>query len=301
MTLSPHDARDVAGSGPPGPRQPERSSVAVVPVRRVEAAGASATQPGGEDLGGEDRVVVEEPLEVRLGTRSLFITMRTPGADLDLVRGLLFTEGLVARAEDIGALQHCADVPAEARGNVVVVSLNPGAALVEEHAVRVGLITSACGVCGKATLEASGRGAPVVRAGPMLSRELLLSLPARLSDGQQLFASTGGLHAAALFAADGRRLALAEDVGRHNAVDKVVGEALRFRRVPLHDTLLLVSGRTGFEIIHKARRAGIPVVASVSAPSSLAIDMARDAGQTLIGFLRDGGFNIYCGAGRFGP
>ncbi|HTE04808.1 MAG TPA: formate dehydrogenase accessory sulfurtransferase FdhD [Planctomycetota bacterium] len=279
--------RDEQGSPSPGRRRGPRPSIALVPVRRADGSVA------------EEHVVVEEPLEVRLGTRSLLITMRTPGADLDLVRGMLFTEGLLARAEDLGALQHCADVPPEAAGNVVTVSLVPGASLVEEHAVRVGLVTSACGVCGKATLAAIGGSAPTVRPGPALRAELVLSLPAGLSAGQALFARTGGLHAAALFAADGRRLALAEDVGRHNAVDKVVGEALRFRRVPLHDTLLMVSGRTGFEIVQKARRAGIPVIASVSAPSSLAIDLARDGGQTLIGFVRERAFNVYCGAERF--
>jgi FdhD protein len=237
---------------------------------------------------------------VRVGARSLLITMRTPGADLDLVRGLLFTEGLVASAADIGPLQHCEDVPPEAAGNVVMGALRPGAKLVEEHAVRVGLVTSACGVCGKSTLEAVAGTAPRVGEGPRLAREVLLALPAALAGRQALFARTGGLHGAALFSADGRLLAVAEDVGRHNAVDKVVGEALRFGRVPLHDTLLLVSGRAGFEIVHKARRAGIPVLASVSAPSSLAIALARDGGQTLIGFLRAGGFNVYCGAQRLG-
>jgi len=289
------EAREDAagGAGHRSRRSPERASVIAVPVRRVAADGAA---PASADT--EDHVVVEEPLEVRVGTRSLLVTMRTPGADLDLVRGLLFTEGLVADAADIGPLQHCADVPADAAGNVVTVALRPGARLVEEHALRVGLVTSACGVCGKATLEAVAGTAPRVGPGPRLTRELLLSLPAALAEGQALFARTGGLHAAALFAPDGRRLALAEDVGRHNAVDKVVGEALRFGRVPLRDTVLMVSGRAGFEIVHKARRAGIPVLASVSAPSSLAIALARDGGQTLVGFLRAGGFTIYCGEQR---
>jgi len=263
-----------------------------VPVRRVgEGPGAA----------GEDRVVVEEPLEVRVAGRSLLVTMRTPGSDADLVRGLLFTEGIVEDPADIGGIAHCDDVPAEARGNVVLVSLAPGARLVEENALRAGLVSSACGVCGKSTLEAVRQASPPVERGPRLTRALVAGLPAALRGGQALFERTGGLHAAALFAADGRRLALAEDVGRHNAVDKVIGEALRFLPLPLRDTLLVVSGRAGFEIVQKARRAGIPVVCSVSAPSSLAIQVARDGGQTLVGFLREGRFNVYCGEERFDP
>jgi FdhD protein len=244
-------------------------------------------------------LVAVEPLEVRVGERSLLITMRTPGDDLDLVRGLMWTEGLVRSPEDIAALAHCDDVPAEAAGNVVTVSLRAGATLVEENAVRAGLVSSACGVCGKSTLAAVASQAPPVGPGPALSVALVAGLPGALRGGQSLFESTGGLHAAALFDAGGRRLALAEDVGRHNAVDKVIGQVLRFLRPPLSDTLLAVSGRAGFEIVHKARCAGIPVVASVSAPSSLSIELAQDGGQTLIGFLRDGHFNVYCGGGRF--
>jgi len=258
-------------------------------------------KPAGRDPDGRDRVVVEEPLEVRVGERSLLVTMRTPGADFDLVRGLLFTEELVASPEDIGALAYCHDVPNEARGNVVTISLVPGRSIVEENAIRIGLISSACGVCGKSTLEAIATQCAQVGKGPRLTRELLEGLPQELRGGQTVFDTTGGLHAAALFDATGRRLALAEDIGRHNTVDKIIGEALRFGRMPLHDTILLVSGRAGFEIVQKARRAGIPVVASVSAPSSLAVDLARDGGQTLIGFLREGRFNVYCGEQRFDP
>jgi FdhD protein len=202
---------------------------------------------------------------------------------------------------DIAAVAHCPDVPAEAAGNVVTVALRPGARLVEEHALRQGLVSSACGVCGRTALEVVARDTPRVEAGPRLTRELVAALPARLRGGQALFASTGGLHAAGLFTAAGVVAALAEDVGRHNAVDKVIGRALRFAAPPLRDTLLLVSGRAGFEIVHKARRAGIPVIASVSAPSSLAVELARDGGQTLIGFLREGRFNVYCGGERFDP
>jgi len=288
------------------PRHPLRAPEVEVPVLRAggpDAArvGRSGSQPAAQPAGDRDRVVVEEPLEVRFEGRCLLVTMRTPGDDLNLVRGLLFTEELVSSPADVAAVAHCPDVPAEAAGNAVTFSLRAGAALAPESALRQGLISSACGVCGKSALEVVAAGSPPVGPGPRLSAALLAGLPAQLRGGQALFESTGGLHAAALFSARGERLALAEDVGRHNAVDKVIGRALRLAALPLEDTLLLVSGRAGFEIVLKARRAGIPVVASVSAPSSLAIELARDGGQTLLGFLREGRFNVYCGEQRFDP
>jgi len=249
-----------------------------------------------------DELAVEEPLEVRLGERSLLVTMRTPGHDGDLVRGLLFTEGLVAEPGDVVAVQACPDVPDSARGNVVVVSLAQGVTLDEERTPRAGLMASSCGVCGKATLEAIRTTAESVDAGPRLTPELILGLMTELRGQQQLFERTGGLHAAGLFDARGRLLASAEDIGRHNAVDKVIGQAIRFGRLPLHQTLLAISGRAGFEIVQKARRAGIPVICSVSAPSSLAVDLAADGEQTLVGFLRSDRFNVYTGGERFdGP
>lgn len=283
--------------------RPERASEVEVSVQRAGAAGgAPGVAPAGAvsaaSASARDRVAVEEPLEIRLGARSLLVTMRTPGRDLDLVRGLLWTEGLVAEPGDVTAVTHCSEVPPEAVGNVVLVALRPGAKIAEEHALRVGLVSSACGVCGKSALEAVAACTERVGPGPSLTQSLIAGLPAKMRDAQPLFDSTGGLHAAALFDARGQRLAQAEDVGRHNAVDKVIGEALRYAALPLADTILLVSGRAGFEIIHKARRAGIPVIASVSAPSSLAIQLATDGGQTLIGFLRDGRFNVYCGEQR---
>lgn len=246
-----------------------------------------------------DPVAVEEPLEVRLGSRSLLVTMRTPGDDGDLVRGLLFTEGLVGVPGDVVAVTACRDVPDDARGNVVVVSLREGVQLDEDRTARVGLVSSGCGVCGKTTLAAIRTSSPSVAAGPSLTAALLDGLPDQLRSRQAVFDTTGGLHAAGLFDASGNLLCLKEDVGRHNAVDKVIGEAMRFGRVPLVDTILLVSGRAGFEIVQKARRAGIPVVCSVSAPSSLAVSLARDGGQTLVGFLREGRFNVYAGVDRF--
>ncbi|GJM20926.1 MAG: sulfurtransferase FdhD [Planctomycetota bacterium] len=245
-----------------------------------------------------DAVVVEAPLEVRVGERSLLVTMRTPGRDADLVRGLLYTEALVEQPGDVTAVKHCRDVPDDARGHVVVVSLRQGVELDEEHTVRVGLVTSGCGVCGKATLEAVSATCSPVAPGPRVRASVLSALPDVLRAEQDLFARTGGLHAAGLFSANGKLLALAEDVGRHNAVDKVIGEAARFGRLPLSECLMLVSGRAGFEIVQKTRRAGIPILASVSAPSSLAVTLASDGGQTLVGFLRPGRFNVYCGAER---
>jgi len=261
-----------------------------MPVLRVEHGRAPV-----ED---HDAVVVEAPLELRLGGRSLLVTMRTPGRDGDLVRGLLYSEGLVERPGDVTAVQHCSDVPDEARGHVVNISLRAGAVLDEERTLRVGLVTSGCGVCGKATLEAVSATCAPVAPGPRVRASVLAALPEALRAGQDLFEHTGGLHAAGLFDPDGRLLALAEDVGRHNAVDKVIGEAARFGRLPLSACVMLVSGRAGFEIVQKARRAGIPLLASVSAPSSLAVELARDGGQTLVGFLRPGRFNVYCGAER---
>ena len=253
---------------------------------------------GSAPLAGRDELAVEEPLEVRVDGKSLLVTMRTPGRDLDLVRGLLWTDGLVDDPGDIAAIAHCDDVPVEARGHVVQVALRQGAVLRADGALRVGLVSSACGVCGKSVLDLLDLTLAPIEGGPRLTEGLLAALPARMAEGQSVFARTGGLHAAALFAADGRRLALAEDVGRHNAVDKVLGEALRFGRASLPDAILLVSGRAGFEIVQKARRAGIPVVGSVSAPSSLAVEVARRGGQTLVGFLREGRFNVYCGGER---
>ncbi|MED5330868.1 MAG: formate dehydrogenase accessory sulfurtransferase FdhD [Planctomycetota bacterium] len=263
-----------------------------VPVTRVEEGGARTE---------EDAVVIEAPLEVRLGERSLLMTMRTPGDDFDLVRGLLFTEGLVADPADVAGVAWCPDVPEESKGHIVIVSLREGAVLDESRTVRAGLVSSGCGLCGKATLEAVTTVAPPVQDGPPLTRELLTPLPSLLRGGQSIFDRTGGLHAAGLFSSDGTLLSLKEDVGRHNAVDKVIGEALRFGQVPLEGSLLMTSGRAGFEIVQKARMAGIPVVCSVSAPSSLAVDLAVDGGQTLVGFLRDGRFNVYAGENRFEP
>lgn len=248
----------------------------------------------------DDSLVVEEPLELRLGDESLLITMRTPGADLDLVRGLLFTEGFVESPNHVAGLAYCRDVPDEARGNVVAVSLARGIRLDPNRTARAGLAASSCGVCGKASLEALALVAPPVADGPVIDGALLARLPDLMRARQTVFSATGGLHAAALFDLSGQLLAFAEDVGRHNAVDKVVGQVLRFLPLPLSHTVLLVSGRAGFEIVQKARRAAIAVLCSVSAPSSLAVDLAVAGNQTLVGFLRGSRFNVYSGWQRLG-
>lgn len=245
-----------------------------------------------------ESVVVEEPLEIRLGDSRLLVTMRTPGDDLDLTRGLLFCDGIVEHPSDILSVRHCDEVEPEVRGNVVTVTLRPGidvTALVER---RVQLASAACGVCGRRSLEDLKVLAPKVPSGPRVDASILLELPARLLAAQATFSKTGGLHAAGLFDVTGKLLAHAEDIGRHNAVDKVVGASMRFGLLPLHGYLLLVSGRAGYELAQKARRAGVALLAAVSAPSTLAIEVCRDGNLSLVGFLRDGSFNVYCDSDR---
>jgi FdhD protein len=252
-----------------------------------------------------DELATEEPLEIRLvagaSRRTVAITMRTPGADFELAAGFLLGEGVIAGRDDIRRISHCADpdVDAAQHYNIVNVDLRgrdlPDLPQLERHFST----TSACGVCGKATLEALElRGCRAAPLGPELDPEVIHGLPDALRAGQRLFSSTGGLHAAGLFAADGTLLALREDVGRHNAVDKAVGWALLEGRVPLHGHVLMVSGRSSYEIVQKAIVAGLPVVCAVSAPSSLAVSLAREFGVTLVGFLRDRRFNLYAGDER---
>ncbi|MEV4175190.1 formate dehydrogenase accessory sulfurtransferase FdhD [Nonomuraea sp. NPDC049709] len=251
-----------------------------------------------------DDLATEEPLEIRLtaadGTRrTVAITMRTPGHDFELAAGFLRGEGLVG-AGDIAAIAYCTDVdlPPEARYNTVTVRLHgpvPDLPALDRHF----LTSSACGVCGSAGLEAlRDRCKPVPRGLLELSPELLYTLPDALRAAQGVFGKTGGLHAAGLFTAAGRLVALREDVGRHNAVDKLVGWAALSERLPLSEHVLMVSGRTSYEIMQKALAAGLPVVCAVSAPSSLAVELARDFGLTLVGFLRGERCNVYAGAER---
>ncbi|MET9020101.1 formate dehydrogenase accessory sulfurtransferase FdhD [Actinopolymorpha sp. NPDC004070] len=247
---------------------------------------------GGTVRGRSDVVATEEPLEIRVGwpgtlPRSLVVTMRTPGADFELAAGFLRSEGLLTDASDVVRIAYCTDptLRTEQRYNVVTVDL--ARPLPEAPTARYGAATSACGVCGKESLdELELRGCAPVAPGPVLDSALLCALPNRLREAQNVFSRTGGLHAAGLFAADGTLLRAREDIGRHNAVDKVVGWAFLERRLPLTGHVLVTSGRAGYEICQKALAAGISFVAAVGAPSSLAVDLAERFGMTLVGFLR---------------
>ncbi len=243
-----------------------------------------------------DRAATEEPLEVRLHGRPFAVIMRTPGADRELAAGFLLAEGVLKSADDLGTIAHCTDPSAERPENVVDVTLAGGSpdAIDRLMAGRRQVTTnSSCGLCGRQTIDSLRADLPPLTSAWDVAADTLASLPDRLRAAQAVFDETGGLHAAGLFTADGRLQDVAEDVGRHNAVDKVVGRALMRDALPLSHALLFVSGRTSFEIVQKAFIAGIPLVASVSAPSSLAIDLAHEAAVTLVGFVRGRGFNIY--------
>ncbi|GAA3801117.1 formate dehydrogenase accessory sulfurtransferase FdhD [Streptomyces phyllanthi] len=274
--------------------------------------GAVSTRP--------DTLVAEEPLEIRLNGKPLAITMRTPGDDFALAAGFLVSEGVLAEQKDLRNIVYCAGATyggtsrsseAESGGgsntyNVVDVKTAPDVAVPDITLERNVYTTSSCGLCGKASLDAvrttarwpiddtHGGDAPPVRLDP----ELLAALPDRLRAAQRVFDRTGGLHAAALFSEDGELLDVREDVGRHNAVDKLVGRALQSGALPLSRTILLVSGRASFELAQKAVMAGVPVLAAVSAPSSLAVDLAVESGLTLVGFLRGASMNVYAGEDR---
>lgn len=250
-----------------------------------------------------DTVAVEEPLEIRLAGWSVAVTMRTPGDDLDLAAGFLFTEGIIGGPEDIVSMSYCPADDADSAANIVNVNPTDPVIVRPERWQRNVYTTSSCGICGRASIDAVHQDAPLICSTLKLNPTLLYRLARELSGAQRLFTSTGGLHAAALFDAKGTLITVREDVGRHNAVDKVIGDALRRAALPLHDHILLVSSRASFEIVQKALLAGIPVVAAVSAPSTLAINLARASGMTLVGFLRpdrgDGRFNVYAGAEHY--
>jgi FdhD protein len=244
-----------------------------------------------------DTLAAEEPLEIRVSGRPLTVTMRTPGDDFDLARGFLVSEGVVSSGADIAAIRYCAGATADGANtyNVLDVLLEDGIAPPDPSLERNFYTTSSCGVCGKASLDAvrtisrwAVDGDPV-----RLSAATIAALPDKLRAAQRVFDRTGGLHAAALFDADGEMWCVREDVGRHNAVDKVIGWALAEGRLPLTGVTLMVSGRASFELVQKAVMAGIPALAAVSAPSSLAVDLARDMGLTLVGFLRGTSMNVY--------
>jgi len=243
-----------------------------------------------------DRAATEEPLEVRLHARPFAVIMRTPGADRELTAGFLLSERVITCADDLGTIEYCTDPSAEHPENIVNVTLTGRSAdsldrLLETR--RQVVTTSACGLCGRQTIESLLCDTPPLRCAWTVTGEVLAGIPDRLRAAQTVFGETGGLHAAGLFSSNGELDGVAEDVGRHNAVDKVIGRMVMRDALPIADRLLFVSGRTSLEIAHKAYFAGIPIVGSVSAPSSLAIEFAEDAGITLLGFVRGGNFNIY--------
>ena len=247
----------------------------------------------------QDSIAGEEPLEIRIGDAPLAVTMRTPGHDLELAAGFLFTEGLIQSREQLKSLEAITDGKRAGRGNSVIAQLADGVTLDAEQTRRNFFANSSCGVCGKASIDAvrSRLLRPPNRAF-RVSAETLCKLPEKFGSAQDIFGRTGGLHAAAVFTREGELIVSREDIGRHNAVDKVIGWALQENRPPLAESVLLVSGRCGFEIAQKAIVAGVPVVVSVSAPSSLAAQLARELNLTLVGFLRGRRFVIYSGEER---
>ncbi|TVT53531.1 formate dehydrogenase accessory sulfurtransferase FdhD [Amycolatopsis rhizosphaerae] len=263
------------------------------PVRTLTATGGRRRP---------DSLAAEEPLEIRVGGKALAVTMRTPGHDVELAHGFLLSEGVIGAPEDVFAARYCDGVDDQGRNtyNVLDLTLAEGVAPPETGVERNFYTTSSCGVCGKAALDAVKLKTrfPPGAAGFSVTPEVLSALPDALRERQRVFASTGGLHAAGLFRTDGSLLAVREDVGRHNAVDKVLGWALLEHRVPLGEVGLLVSGRASFELVQKAAMAGIPLLAAVSAPSSLAVELAEENGMTLIGFLRGSSMNLYTGEQR---
>lgn len=257
---------------------------------------------GGETFARPDTLAAEEPLEIRVGGRPLAVTMRTPGHDVELAIGFLLTEGLVVDPSHVGLARFC-DASGEDGTNtynVLDVTLSPEAPPLDPRLERAFTTTSSCGVCGKSSIEAVRTRSPWrVADDPFeIPYDVLVSLPRRLREAQRVFDRTGGLHAAALCTAEGSVLAVREDVGRHNAVDKLIGWAATSARLPLTGTVLVVSGRASFELTQKALMAGIPALAAVSAPSSLAVELADEAGMTLVGFLRGDSFNVYTGTHR---
>jgi FdhD protein len=273
-------------------------------IERIHLEGADAVRRTREDL-----LAVEEPLEIRIvragdagrdadaAAQRVAVTMRTPGADFELAAGFLYGEGLIDGADAIARIRYCTDAPQQY--NTVSVHLAPGADWDPTLLSRNFYTTSSCGVCGKASIEAvMGTTCARIVGGPTVDAALLVSLPAKLREAQRVFERTGGLHGAAQFTANGAMVRVREDVGRHNAVDKLVGAALLEGELPLAESIVLVSGRLSFELVQKAARAGVPVLAGVSAPSSLAVALAEQVGMTLAGFVRDPGFNVYAGGER---
>jgi FdhD protein len=240
-----------------------------------------------------DEVAIEEPLEIRIGQDPLAVTMRTPGNDEELAAGFLLSEGIIRTRSDLREIKRC--TLSASLGNVLNITLAPTAQFNPAAARRFGTISTSCGLCGKTSIEFIRQQFPPIDSTKQIQFETakLLELPERLRQAQGNFARTGGIHAAAIFDLDGNLIVLREDIGRHNAVDKAIGRAFLDELLPLRSHILIVSGRSSLEIVQKALAAGIPIIAAVSAPSSLAVNFARESGQTLIGFLRPPTFNVY--------
>ena len=275
---------------------PDRKARSVLKPAEIAPAEVLARDDKGHWTPRQDRVVVEEPLEIRVRGRSIAVTMRTPGSDRELAAGFLLTEGIVRKPGDIIEVAVCLE--SDEPDNTLNVFLAPNVEVDFDRLTRHVFASSSCGVCGKASIDAVQQQFPPVTAKFKIPAELLTALPDQLRASQATFGQTGGLHASALFDIRGQLLILREDVGRHNAVDKVVGHGLLGGLLPYDQHVLLVSGRASFEIMQKALAARVPVVAAISAPSSLAVEFARQSGQTLVGFLRGQTMNIYSGAER---
>jgi len=272
------------------------ATVTLGPVRRPTTSVRVQALDGERMFERPDKLVTEEPLEIRVHgpgqePAALAVTMRTPGSDFELAVGFCFTEGILERSADLDTVAYCLAGESEQEYNIVTVKLRKPVDLTGHE--RNFAANASCGLCGKTTLDQVAQHCAPVGEGPVVARSTLAKLPARLRAAQVVFESTGGLHAAAAFTPDGDLEALREDIGRHNALDKLIGHALLERQLPLAEDVLLVSGRVSFEIVQKAAAAGIPIVCAVSAPSSLAVDAAREFGQTLVGFLRDERANVY--------
>lgn len=267
-----------------------------VDIQRVDLARTDAIR---------DLVAVEEPMEVRVNGAPFAVIMRTPGADRELAAGFLLAEDVIHGSHELGTIEYCDDIRADDEGRDNTLNVTVIGDAVDRLGARLGerrqvMMTASCGLCGRRTIESLRVRVASVGGRWKVSPDLIRNLPRTLRDAQPVFDRTGGLHGAGLFARDGQLQAMAEDVGRHNAVDKVIGRRLLEDALPLDDTVLVVSGRTSFELVQKALLAGIPLIAAVSAPSSLAIQLAVDAGITLCGFVRGDTFNVYAHAERIG-
>jgi len=279
----------------------KQNEYAPADVHRWEKLTPSIGNKCFSDTVNSDLVAAEEPVELRVEGRSVAVLMRTPGHDRELAAGFLFSENVIQHLDDLFEISECDNLQSDepSQGTVVDVLLKDGCSANLEELTRHVFTSSSCGICGKATIESVFQSFPPLPADIMkVSASTLLSLPGELNEHQNIFHHTGGLHASALFSTEGDLQIMREDVGRHNALDKVVGNALLEQTTPLSDSVLLLSGRISFELMQKSLAAGIPFVAGISAPSSLAIKFARESGQTLVGFLREGSFNVYAGNER---